>query len=613
MATNITSTQLDFETIKTSLKTFFKSKSEFSDYDFEGSGLNNILDVLAYNTHYNGLIANFALNESFLDTAQLRASVVSHAEMLGLDVASKKSSQVTLRASVNTGQIVGRPTAITLPSGFKFTTVIDGNSYIFNTLQNYTAVDVNGIYTFANATGSQEIIAYEGTSITKTFFVGETNDRQVYVIPDKNIDISTAVVTVFNSATSNDNEIYTELNKAVTVSATSTLYTIRETPNGFYELNFGDGVTFGKAPVAGNKIVVTYLSTIGSAGNGGVIFSANNQINVLGTAYSVNVVPLTKSIVGANLQSIDHIRQLAPSAFATQQRLVTALDYESMIKANFPTIIDVSAWGSQDNIPVDYGKVYLSLAFDDTVTSDEKTALKASIQNTFADNLGIMAIGLKFVEPIDIKFNLETQIQWDPNLTGLKGGNVENRVKDLIKTHFSTTLSGFSKTFRRSALLTEIDAYDPSILSSKMDIKLVIDLIPSLNLSSTYKVYFPVKLESPDLDLFSIESTTFTFGSENRIVRLRNKLGTTILQIVDANSSILVDNAGEYFTQSGLVQLNGFKPRAIMDGSSSIKITAKPADQSVIKPLRNYLLKIDNTNLEVGITIDYQNTNVILG
>lgn len=613
MATNITSTQLDFDTIKSSLKTYLKAKSEFSDYDFEASGLNNILDVLAYNTHFNGLIANFALNESFLSTAQLRSSVVSHAEMLGLDVSSKTSAQVTLRASINLSSDPSRPTAVVLPAGANFSTTIDGNTFQFFTRQQYTAVDANGVYTFATATGVQEIIAYEGVIKNKTFFVGEAADRQVYVIPDKNIDVKTATVTVFNSVTSTDNTVYTKLNQAVTVSATSTFYTIRESPNGFYELNFGDGVTFGKAPDAGNKIVVNYLSTSGAAGNGGAVFTSNTQLNVNGVAKTISVTPLTKSISGANLQTVDTIKQLAPAAFATQQRLVTALDYESMIKANFPTITAVSAWGSQDNVPVDYGKVYISLGFADTVTEDEKTTLKAAIENTYADNLGIMAISTKFVDPVDIKFNLETQIQWDPNLTGLKSGNVENQILNLIKTHFATKLNGFGKTFRRSALLTEIDAFDPSVLSSKMDVKLVIELIPLLNKQQSYKMFFPVRLEAPDLTLFSVESSSFTYGASNKIARIRNKLGTRILQVVDANSAVIVDTIGEYFTQSGLVSLNAFTPRSILDGSSAIKFTVTPADQSVVKPLRNYLLKTDDKSMQVGITVDFQNTNVVLG
>lgn len=614
MATNITSTQLDFNAIKTSLKTYFKSKSEFTDYDFEASGLNNILDVLAYNTHFNGLIANFALNESFLDTAQLRASVVSHAEMLGFDIASKTASKVTLKLSVNLAGVSGRPTAITIPSGYTFTGTIDGANFRFQTRQIYSAADDGtGLYVFTDALSQREIIAYEGTSTDKTFYVGESSDRQVYVIPDSNIDTKTAIVKVFNSATSTDHTVYTPLNQAVTVSSASEYYTIRETPNGFYELNFGDGVTFGKAPDAGNKIVVNYLSISGSSANGATTFSANSAIVVNGVSYSPTVVALTKSISGADLQSIDTIKQLAPAAFATQQRLVTALDYESMIKANFPTITAVAAWGSQDNVPVDYGKVYISLEFANTVTPAEQVIIKTNIENTYINNLSVMAIGTKFVDPINIKFNIEAEIQWDPNLTGLKSGNVENRIKDLIQTHFNTTLRGFGKVFRRSILLTEIDAFDPSILSSKINVKLITDLIPTLNKQASYKIFYPVELEFPDDVFYSVESTTFTYGESNVVARIRNKLGTSLLQILDSNNTVIVDNIGSYQPNTGLVELNAFTPRGIVDGTTSIKFTVTPSDQSVVKPLRNYLLKVDTGSLQVGVKIDYQNTNVVLG
>tara|TARA_Y100000389_G_scaffold21733_2_gene18644 strand:- start:1687 stop:3528 length:1842 start_codon:yes stop_codon:yes gene_type:complete len=613
MATNITSTQLDFENIKTSLKTFLKQKSEFSDYDFEASGLNNILDVLAYNTHYNGLIANFALNESFLDTAQLRPSVISHAEMLGLDIASKTSSRVALRATITTGLVANRPTSILLPAGFTFSTTIDGNSYRFHTRQRYVGIESNGVYTFQSESGAQEITAYEGNITNKTFLVGSTTDRQVYIIPDKNIDTKTVVVNVYDSVTSESYEVYTALNNAITVDANSTYYTIRETPNGFYELNFGDGVTFGKSPAAGSKIIVNYLSTSGSVANGGSTFTANNSLTVLDKSYSLNVTTITKSLNGADLQSIDTIKQLAPVAFSTQQRLVTALDYESMIKANFTQVRDVAAWGSQDNIPVDYGKVYISLDFDDNVTQEEETFVKTTIVNTFADNLAIMSIGTKFVDPITLDFIIEANIQWDPNLTGLKTGNIENRTKNIITTYFDTTLSGFGKAFRRSALLTEIDSYDKSILGSGLNVKLQISFEPSLNLPDGYKLHFPVRLEQPSLDKYSVESNSFTYGETNTIARIRNKLNSTILQIVDANSKVIVDNLGAYFPQSGLIQLNNFVPRAIIDGSVNIKLTAIPQDQTVVKPLRNYVLNVSDTNLSVGVNIDYQNTNVVLG
>ena len=261
MATTIKSTDLDFDTIKSRLKDFLKSKDEFADYNFEASGLSNILDVLAYNTHFNGLTANFALNESFLNTSQLRSSVVSHAEALGYVPRSYAASTALLNLQVVITDSV-RPATIRLPRLTTFTSSVDGISYTFQTLEAYNANDDgNGIYSFVSETGSTSIPLYEGTQKTKTFFVGETEDEQVYVLTDITADTNSLDVKVYETSSSSSYESYTNLRDAVSIETTSTLFQIKEVPNGYYELLFGDGVTTGKTPSAGNKIVVTYLST----------------------------------------------------------------------------------------------------------------------------------------------------------------------------------------------------------------------------------------------------------------------------------------------------------------------------------------------------------------
>ena len=201
--TVIQSSQLDFENIKSSLKTYFKQKSEFSDYDFEASGLNNFLDVLAYNTHINGLTANFAINESFLNTAQLRSSIVSHAESLGYEVRSMTTSKAVVNLSVNLAGVVDRPPQISLEKGHTFTSSIDGVSYTFRTLESFFARDDGtGNYPFKTNTGSEDIPIFEGTEKVKTFLSGENEERQIFVIPDSTIDTSTATVQVFYTSTS---------------------------------------------------------------------------------------------------------------------------------------------------------------------------------------------------------------------------------------------------------------------------------------------------------------------------------------------------------------------------------------------------------------------------
>lgn len=330
--TTFQTTQLDFDTIKNNLKTYFKRQSEFSDYDFEASGLSNILDVLAYNTHYNALFSNFALNEAYLSSAQLRSSVVSIAQTLGYNVRSRTASVANVQLSLNLSAAAVKPTAITLPTGFKFTASVDGVSYTFQTRSSYTATnDGSGIYNFVTSDGSTEIPIYEGTNRTKTFIVQEDNERQVYLIPDSTIDTSQAIVQVYDTFSSTSFTSYTNIIGATNITSESTFFKIYETPNGFYELTFGDGITTGQKPTVGNRVTIDYLSCVGPGANRAAAFSPVSQITVNGINYDVGVVVSSASHGGAFRQTIESIRQNAPLGFAAQQRLVTAEDYKTTI------------------------------------------------------------------------------------------------------------------------------------------------------------------------------------------------------------------------------------------------------------------------------------------
>ena len=280
MATTIRSTALDFNNIKNNLKTFLQNKEEFTDYDFEASGLSNILDVLAHNTHINGLIANFAINESYLPTAQLRSSMVSLSEGIGYVPDTATSSQAKIRVSTNlTGDTI--PTTITMPAYTKFNSTVDDVSYSFQTIEAFTATKVGtGFYEFKASNGSNNIPVFEGTFKTKTFIVGAYEDNPVYVIPDSTLDADTVTVKVFNSVTSSDFSTYQNIVNVTSISANSTVYILKESPNGYFELSFGDGTTFGVAPSAGNRIEVEYLSTKGSVANGASSFAPANTLSV---------------------------------------------------------------------------------------------------------------------------------------------------------------------------------------------------------------------------------------------------------------------------------------------------------------------------------------------
>ena len=610
MATSIRSADLDFDTIKSRLKEFLKKKSEFADYDFEASGLSNILDVLAYNTHLNGLIANFALNESFLNTSQLRSSLVSHAETLGYTPKSYTSSEAKLNLSYTITNS-NRPTTITLLKDTPFTTSVDGVSYTFQTRENFVATDNgSGLYQFVTSTDSTDIPVFEGTIKNKTFFVGDVADSQIYVIPDITIDTSTIEVQVFETATSSTVlDTYTNINKAVRITSDSTHYQIKEVPNGYYEIIFGDGFSTGKAPSAGNKIVVNYLSTKGPAANNASSFSNSTQFTNTAQSpsqtYNLAVTTSSSSAGGAFKESIESIRQNAGVAFSSQRRLVTAEDYRAQITANYGTYLDdVIAYGGADNDPPKYGCVYVGLKFKDNITSDTKDSVKDEIITELSDNLGIMSIDIIYLDPVTSFLELTTTFNFDPDLTDTSSQGMQTNVTNKINEFFAANLNKFNKVFRRSTLLTQIDDISDAILNSKMEIKVQQRLVPSVGSTLSYTINFPMAIAAPDDVNFRVTTTKFTFNS--RQCSIRNLLNTNTLQIINEDGNIEVENIGTYNEAAGRINLTGFAPTAV-DGDS-IKFSVVPANQSTIRPLRNFVLDIDKTRTNTLAIIDNQNT-----
>jgi hypothetical protein len=610
MATTIKSSDLDFNTIKTRLKDYLKSKTEFADYDFEASGLSNILDVLAYNTHLNGLTANFALNESFLNTAQLRSSVVSHAEMLGYVPLSVTSARAFLNLSVIISD-PNRPTNITLPRGTSFSATASGVSYTFRTLEAYTGLDNgSGVYEFKTSTADTSIPVYEGEERTKTFLVGEKLEQAVYVIPDTTMDTSSLFVRVFDTSSSSTFETYTNVNTAIRIDEDSKHYQIKEVPNGNYEIIFSDGFTIGKAPTAGNKIVISYLSSSGELANSAEVFTATADVAVNGDDYPLTVTTEAASADGSQKEELESIRTNAPLLFLSQQRLVTAQDYTAQILANYNYVLDdVVSWGGEENDPPEYGEVYVGLKFKDDTSSIVQETIKGEIITRLTDNMAIMSIDTKYVDPVETLLEVETIFNFDPDLTTSTAKATENLVFSTVKTYFTDNLGKFDKVFRRSNLLSLIDDLDESILNTKINVKLQQKFAPVTGQSNTYKQSFPVAIATADDEFHRVTSSRFTFNS--RICFIRNKLSSTKLQIINADGGVEIDNIGTYTPDTGVVQLEGFNPTSV-EGGSDIKLSVVPANQSTVRPLRNYILKLDDQLSTALAQIDYQNTQTTL-
>ena len=611
MATSVLSTKLDFNNIKNNLKTFLAQQDEFADYDFEGSGLSNILDVLAYNTHYNALTANFALNEAFLSTAQLRSSVVSHAATLGYNPRSRTASRAEVNLSINLAGVVNRPSSVVLAAGTQFTSSVEDTTFTFSTLEDYVATDNGeGVYTFLNQSGGSTITIYEGDIKQKTFLVGEVGERQLYVIQDQTIDTTTAAIRVFDNPASDNFVTYTPISTAITVNAQSRFYQISEAPNGFYELNFGDGISFGRAPVAGEKIVVSYLSCIGGAANGASSFTPQTAVVVNNQSYTLNVSTVNSAGVGGPRQTIESIRQNAPIAFASQQRLVTAEDYRAVIQSRYATVTDAIAWGGEDNVPPDYGKVFVSLVFEDGTTEDQQTQVKNSIVQNLSNNLSVLSVDTDFKDPTTTFLELILTFNFDPNLTGQTIKATESNVFEIINTYVNDNLKKFDGVFRRSELLARVDDISPSILNSRVAVKIQQRFVPDLTTRLSYKIYFPVELASPDPTSNTLTTSTFIFN--NKVCSIRNLLNSTKLQIVNALGEVEVDNIGSYSTIDGTVTITGFLPTGITAGVDYIKVSVKPANESTVRPLRSYILNIDEGPSFATGTVDRQQTDVTL-
>jgi len=604
----IKSTDLDFDQIKESLKDYLRRQDEFSDYDFEASGLSNILDVLAYNTHVNGLIANFAINESFLKTAQLRSSVLSHAEALGYYPKSITGASATVNISVSTGNADGIA-IVTLPAFTTFTAEVDDISYTFQTLENYTATnDGSGNYSFTTGTGLQNIIITEGTLKTKTFIMGEESEEQVFVIPDELMDTSTMVVKVYDTPSSSSYVSYVNQIKVARIDNDTRAYVVREAPNGYYEVIFSNGNVLGQRPLAGNKIIIEYLAPSGIDANGAATFIADDEITIDNVNYSLSITTVSNSAGGSLKESISSIKDNAPIAFAAQQRLVTAEDYKALILKNYSSVIDdVISWGGNQNVPPIYGRVYVSINYKDGITESVKEITENAIKTQLADNLAIMSIDTVFEDPENLFLELSTTFNFDPDLSGETAETAQSNIQTLITTFFTNNLNTFEKVFRRSNLLSEIDNYSEAVLDSRMTVKMNRRLIPSTTIASNYTLNYPVRLAVPDDQDYIVESDTFVYNGQ--ICRIRNILDSTTLELVNLSGDPIVDNIGSYNSASGTLTIENFIPDSY---SQFIRFTVVPANQATIKPLRNYIISLDNVKSFARATIDYQNTSAVV-
>jgi hypothetical protein len=619
--TTIKSSDLDFQDLKETLKTFLKESGEFNDYDFEGAGLSNILDVLAHNTHLMALIANFSLNESYLVTAQLRPSVVSLAESLGYIPDSKKSAEATVNLTINAVGVPGlAEVAVLQPGELVLRGSKDDIDYTFT---NRDALIANaqgtGVYTFSPFDAPDEPIkVYEGVERNQDFIVG-TEEDIVYVVPDPSIDIETAIIKVFSDQGSSVVDggsafnIYTNLLDATTIDEASRLYVLREAPNGYYELTFGNGNSLGEAPTAGNVVNVNYLRNRGKEANSIRSLTLKQPISISETEISpdnIAVTMLSTTAGGGDKETIESIRKNAPFQYAAQNRMVTSLDYSSLILKKFSTFIeDIKSWGGEDDPKPDFGKVFTSIVWKEGLDNSTIADVRKGIIS-LADDFSIVSFDLKFTDPATTYISTQTFFQFNPSMTGINQSTIRSNVETNIAKYFEENTGKFDQVFRRSNMLTEVDATDPSVLSSRSNTIIQRRFLPLLNFEYNYEQTFPTALQVPEASAeATISSSLFTY--KNQICFIRNKLLDRVrlteqnqatqfrvgpsraLEVVTQSGRVLIENVGEYFPESGRVVITGLKVQNVPGGKNFIKLFAVPANQSVVVSELNNIIKFD--------------------
>ena len=593
----INTTELDFDQIKTNLRNYFNRDSgPFKDYDFTGSGLNNVLDILAYNTHYNAVLAHMAMNESFLDSAQVRNNVVSRAKLLGYTPTSKTGATASLNIVFNraTGSNIG---SYTMTKGTKFSAVISGITFVFQTTTDYTAdrdTDTN-TFTFNN------VVVKQGVTKLQTFTV-DNSYNQRFIINDKNIDTSTLNVRVYDSLTATTYDTFNKFTTFTNIDSTSRVYFLNENFDGNYQIEFGNG-TIGKQPLASGKVEAHFLSSKGTDANGASNFTyaetGQNDVEI------VSVTTVSPAAGGADIESIDSIKFNAPLSFISQDRAVTASDYRALIKENISGIKDVISWGGEENDPPDMGSVLIAVKPQgaDFLTELQKTEIIDFI--TSKKMLGIVP---KIVDPIYTYIYFDLTFRYNLDLTNLTVNELASKLRKEIDKYDLANLNDFDGIFRHSNLLSLLDTVDDAILSNNLNVYAYKRLALTSNSNDTQELDFGFPIAGTlDQSQSMISSTTYTRNGFTN-VRIADEpiSGDTEKRNIysyrsgaDSQNIIRVDNSvGFLYPETGKLAVSALG----LDIDKTIEITIQPRNKDIFVSKRNIIQTELTKTTIVGIS-----------
>ena len=602
MASNLNVTELDFDQIKQNLKNYLKTQSEFNDYNFEGSGLSTLLDVLSYNTHYNAMAAHFALNEAFLDSAQIRGNVVTRAKLLGYVPRSILAARAKVNIVIDVTSEVGTlPDNLTMNRGTKLATSVAQQSYQYVTLSTQTASLVTSggtsTYTFSNVDIAQ------GYYKSLKYRVDNDIENQKFQLSDSDADTSTLRVRVQENEESTAFDIYTRFETLLGVTATSNVYYLQENAGNYYEIYFGDGVT-GRKPTNNNIITLDYVYTTGDESNGANVFTMSDSVGGFGSS---TVTTVTAAAGGAPQETSESIRFNAPLTFTSQNRAVTSDDYRAIIQREFTNISSISCWGGEDNDPPDYGKAYISIKpiLAEKLTQAEKDEITGSVLK----GKNVVSITPEIVDPNYTYLELDVFFKYNPNLTDRTSVELTSVVRDTISDYNFNQLNKFDGVFRHSQITTLIDAADPAIQNSTVRPYMFMNIIPSItegvnNFSLKFTSPFYKSGSSTD---FILTSTPFKLSYSSTIdhyfgdIPLTNSVNRQVIiyKIVDGTNVTVINDAGLIDPDKGTITLNSFTTYS----ADNIRITVTP-DSLDLAPKRNQLIAIDPLRVNITPAVD---------
>jgi len=480
-------TELDFLSIKENLKTFLRSQEEFQDFDFEGSGISVLLDILAYNTHMMGYYLNMVGNEMFLDSAQIRNSIVSHAKLMNYVPGSPEGALVKANIQVTPSNAENQDVnVITLEKYTRFLgTDIEGINHQFVTLNSNTAAKEGSSFLFSN------VYLKQGEVITLQYLMEATNEARRFEIPSRNVDTTSIAISVQESSANLDTTVYTLSEDITEVTSASTVYYIEENENNNYSFYFGDDV-LGRRPIDGNIIICTYLDNVGTLSNSIDQFVSVEPVAGLFTD-NVRVTANGSSYGGSDRETIEQVRFRAPYFYTTQNRAVIESDYETLLLKDYNYIKSISVWGGQKNDPVVYGKVFVSIQTKGNyaLTNFEKENIKNSLIGTRS----ILTVTPEIIDPDYVYILVKGNVHYNPKLTSLTSGELLTLVKAAIQDYVDNELSNFKSTFRKFMLQEYLEEAEKSITGSDLEIFVEKRVVLDTTRTRTYTIKFNMPLK----------------------------------------------------------------------------------------------------------------------